>query len=205
MPPKPSKSEYLLTDTGNKVSRRNQIHGSQNIILGGRTVIQAEVCIRGDLIRTTIPSNSSSSSSSSTSTSSKPSTSSAPAAQNNVAVSIGRYTFLSAGSILHPPSKTHRGIFSYYPLKIGDNVYIGRGSVIEAAVIGSNVWIGEGCVVGNMAILRDGVKVLDGTVVSAGMVIPSGVVVGGRPGRIVGELGMGWEGVDGRTLWKNVG
>jgi dynactin 5 len=34
--------------------------------------------------------------------------------------------------------------------------------------------------------------VLDDSIVPAGMVVPPGVVVGGRPARIVGEVGEGW-------------
>lgn len=77
--------------------------------------------------------------------------------------------------------------------------------MIEAASIGSNVSIGEGSVVGKMAIIRDTVMVLEGTVVPDYMVVGVGSVVGGRPARVVGELGSGWEGPLGRELWKGTG
>jgi len=217
MPPKAVKGEYIETvipnpslrkptetntspqDTGNKVSRKSQIHGTQNIILGGRTVIQAEVCIRGDLHKTLTPST--------------PTSTTAAAQeqkQSNVAVAIGRYTFLSKGCLLRPPSKLHRGVYSYYPLKIGDHVFIGENCFVEAAVVGSNVHISRGSVIGKFAIIKDCVKVLEGTVVPAGMVVPSFSVVGGRPGRVVGEVGDGWgvgegsEGGDLRELWRSI-
>lgn len=38
-------------------------------------------------------------------------------------------------------------IFSYYPMKIGDHVTIGEGSIIEAATIGSYVTIGKNCII----------------------------------------------------------
>ncbi|KAK6539812.1 hypothetical protein TWF694_010000 [Orbilia ellipsospora] len=119
------KSEYIQTETGNKVSRKSLIIGSQNIILGGKTIIQAECCIRGDLRRLV------------------PQGQSAAA----VAIAVGRYCFLSRGSLLRPPSKIYRGQFSYYPMKLGDHVFVGEGSVIEAAVIGSYVSIGKNCVI----------------------------------------------------------
>jgi hypothetical protein len=85
---------YRLTppqDTGNKVSRRSQIIGTTNIILGGKTVIQAEVIIRGDLLRTYPASNSS------------------EKQGNPVAVAIGRYCFFSKGCELRPPGKLYKG------------------------------------------------------------------------------------------------
>lgn len=80
-----------LQDTGNKVSRKSQIIGTQNIILGGKSVIQAEVIIRGDLVRTL----------------------DAPAGTEKkapvVAVAIGRYCFLSRGCVLKPPGRVMKG------------------------------------------------------------------------------------------------
>lgn len=46
-----------------------------------------------------------------------------------------------------PPYKTYRGNFNYYPMKIGDHVHIGAGTVVEAATIGNNVEIGKNCVI----------------------------------------------------------
>lgn len=123
-----------------------------------------------------------------------------------MAIAIGRYCFLSRGSCLRPPGKLYKGIFSHYPLKMGDHVYIGPSSIIEAALIGSHVHIGEGCVIGKFAIIKDFVKILPGTVIPAQMVIPSFSVVGGRPGRVVGEVPEGaHEGFDCRELYRRVG
>ncbi|MCJ1448619.1 MAG: hypothetical protein MMC23_009136 [Stictis urceolatum] len=197
MPPKQTKGEYIETDTGNKVSRRSQIHGTTNIILGGRTVIQSEALIRGDLLRTLPPSQHPTSSSSQSTSQPQP-----QGAQ--LAVSIGKYSLLSTGSILHPPRKLHRGQFSHHPLKIGDNVHVGQGAIVEAASVGNNVWIGAGAVVGKLCILREGCRVLEGAVVPQGMVVGQNEVVGGRPARWVGDVGWG-EGWDGRRVWRATG
>jgi len=66
--------------------------------------------------------------------------------------------------------------------------------MVEAAAVGSNVWIGKGAVLSNMCIIKDCVKILEGSVVPPGMVVPSGWVVGGKPARWVGDVGVAWEG-----------
>eukprot|EP00118_Oscarella_pearsei_P009227 m.52076 g.52076 ORF g.52076 m.52076 type:complete len:184 (+) comp34180_c0_seq1:27-578(+) len=43
------KSTYIETTSGNRVSRQSVLCGSQNIILNGKSVIQAECIVRGDL------------------------------------------------------------------------------------------------------------------------------------------------------------
>lgn len=75
------------------MARKATLVGTQNIMLGGKTVIQPEVMIRGDLIRTIQASSQSASG----------------AAPNNTAVSIGRYCFLSRGSCLRPPGRLYKG------------------------------------------------------------------------------------------------
>jgi dynactin-5 len=97
-----------------------------------------------------------------------------------------------------------RGQWTYYPLKIGDNVFIGPGSHIASLSISSNVHIGPDCVLSNSCVIKEYCKLLPGTVVPPAMVIPPGSIVAGKPARIVGEVGEGWgqtggeEGVDWR-------
>jgi dynactin-5 len=213
MPPKAAKGEYIETDTGNKISRRSLIHGPQHIILGGKTVIQADAVIRGDLFR--LAHSTSSSSSSLLGGGGKEQQSGSAAAKTgspspSVAITLGRYSYVSKQAILRPPSRLHRGVHSFYPLKIGDHVFIGERAVVEAASVGNHVHIGKDVVVGSMAILKDFAYVLDGAVVPPGMVVPSWCVVGGAPARIVGELGEGYgvEGADGglaRDRYRMVG
>lgn len=95
--------------------------------------------------------------------------------------------------------------FSHYPLKIGDHVYVGPGSVVEAALIGNHVHIGAGCVIGKFVIIKEYVRIMEGTVVPANMVIPSFSIVAGRPGRVVAEMPEGGqEALDLRELYRTI-
>jgi carbonic anhydrase/acetyltransferase-like protein (isoleucine patch superfamily) len=123
-------------DTGNKVSRKSIILGSQNIILGGKTVIQADCLIRGDLRRPgTVPVEGGKD-------------------QVMVAVAVGRYCIFSPGCTLQPPSRLRGSAYSYFPLKIGDHVFVGPGAVVRAAQVGNYVHIGAGSVIGDFCILK---------------------------------------------------
>ncbi|KAF5569743.1 hypothetical protein H9Q69_010808 [Fusarium xylarioides] len=182
------KGEYIETDTGNKVARKAVLVGTQNIMLGGKTVIQPEVMIRGDLARTATSSSSGTS----------------PA--NNTAVAIGRYCFLARGVLLRPPGRIYKGAFTYMPLRIGDHVFVGQGTVVQAAAVGNHVQIGKGCTIGEFAILKDYVKVLDGTVVPPSMVIPSFSIVAGQPAQVIGEIPEGgYDEFELRDMYKTVG
>lgn len=72
--------------------------------------------------------------------------------------------------------------------------------------MGNHVEIGANCVIGKFTIIKDFVRVLDGTVVPPNTVIPSFSVVAGRPGRVVGEVREGEvEGFDVREKYRVVG
>jgi len=77
-------------------------------------------------------------------------------------------------------------VFQYLPMKLGDHVYIGSQSIIEAAQIGSYVSIGSNVQIGKFAIVKDCVRIEDDTVIPPNAVIPSFSIVAGRPGRVFG-------------------
>jgi dynactin-5 len=146
----------------------------------------SDTVLRGDLAR---PRTESSSSTTATSTSSSAAAASKP---SSTAISIGKNTIIAPSTLLRPPSRLSRGTHAPYPLKIGDNVLIGPRCTIQAAHVASHVHVGADVVLGPFCVVRENVRVLDGAVVPAGMVVPPGVVVGGCPARIVGEVGEGW-------------
>ncbi|GAA5986186.1 hypothetical protein JCM10908_006448 [Rhodotorula pacifica] len=163
------KSNWIQTDTGNLVSRSCVITGSQNIVLGGKSILQPGCILRGDLRRAGA---------------------SGPGGKEaaTVTLAMGKYCNVGEGTVLRPCYKTYKGVFSYYPMKIGDLVTIGAGSVVEAASIGNGVEIGKGCIIGPLAILKDFCKVADGAVVGGGTIIPSLTEWAGSPARPVGQL-----------------
>ena len=60
--------------------------------------------------------------------------------------------------------------------------------------------------IGKFAIIKDYVRILDGTVVPPNMVVPSFSIVAGRPGRVVGEIAEGEiDGMDLRDIYRTVG
>ena len=92
------------------------------------------------------------------------------------------------------------------PLRMGDHVFVGPASVVQAASIGSHVHIGAKVAVGEFAIIKDYVRILDGTVVPPNMVIPSFSIVAGQPARLIGEVPEGGhEAFELRDLYKTVG
>ena len=62
-------------------------------------------------------------------------------------MSIGKYATIGEGCVIRPPYKVYKGVFSYYPMKIGEYVEIGSDTIIEAAQIGIGVKIGSNCVI----------------------------------------------------------
>lgn len=80
----------------------------------------------------------------------------------------------------------------------------GPNCTISAINISSHVHIGANVTIHPFAIIKENVKILPNTVVPMNMVIASGSVVGGRPARVVGEVGEGW-GVSGGGVAGGLG
>ncbi|KAK0336755.1 hypothetical protein LTR91_014130 [Friedmanniomyces endolithicus] len=169
-----AKSEYIETDTGNKISRRARIEGKQNIMLAGKSVVMAGAILRGDLHRK----------------------SDRPAEGEKgapiTAINIGRASVISTDCTIRPPMRMSRGQMTFYPMRIGDNVFIGTGTHVSALSISSHVHVGANCVLSPFCVIKESCKILPDTVVPPHMVIPPGSIVAGRPARVVGEVGEGW-------------
>lgn len=149
-----NKHEYIETASGNKVSRHSVLCGSQNIVLNGKTIVQSECIIRGDLAN----------------------------------VRIGRYCVISKRAVIRPPFKKFSKGVAFFPLQIGDHVFIGEDTVINAAHIGSFVYIGNNCVIGRRCVLKDCCMIADNTVLPPETVVPAFCIFDGVPGLYSGEL-----------------
>ena len=137
---------FIVTDMGNKVSKQAHIYGSQNIVLKGKSVILENAVLRGDLRRV--------------------------GAGSAVSIATGVHVLIDRNVVLRPPYKTYKGQFSYYPLRIGDHVWIKQDSIIEAATIGSFVLIGQNCMVGRFAMISDCCLIENNTIIPTNTVIP---------------------------------
>lgn len=103
--------------------------------------------------------------SSSSTTSSGSTQKSISATAASVAISIGKSSIIRPRALIRPPSKSFKGQFSYYPMRIGDHVWVGDGAIVEAGSIGNHVYVGKDAVVGAFAIVKDCVVIPDGAVV----------------------------------------
>lgn len=62
-------------------------------------------------------------------------------------VRTGRYCVISKNAVIRPPYKQFSKGIAFFPMHIGDHVYIGEGAVVSAAVIGSFVYIGKNAII----------------------------------------------------------
>ncbi|XP_063703491.1 dynactin subunit 5-like [Culicoides brevitarsis] len=80
------------------------------------------------------------------------------------AVRTGRYCVVGKGAVVRPPFKQFSKGVAFFPLNIGDHVFIGEGSILSPASIGSFVFIGKNVVIGRRCILKDCCIIEDGAI-----------------------------------------
>ncbi|KAF6715823.1 Dynactin subunit 5 [Oryzias melastigma] len=103
-------------------------------------------------------------------------------------VRVGRHCVIKSRSVIRPPFKKFSKGVAFFPLHIGDHVFIEEDCVVNAAQIGSYVHIGKNCVIGRRCVLKDCCKILDNTVLPPETVVPPFTVFSGCPGLFSGEL-----------------
>uniref|UniRef100_A0AAQ4PLX7 Dynactin subunit 5 n=2 Tax=Percomorphaceae TaxID=1489872 RepID=A0AAQ4PLX7_GASAC len=98
-------------------------------------------------------------------------------------VRVGRHCVVKSRSVIRPPFKKFSKGVAFFPLHIGDHVFIEEDCVVNAAQIGSYVHIGKNCVIGRRCVLKDCCKILDNTVLPPETVVPPFTVFSGCPGQ----------------------
>lgn len=76
-------------------------------------------------------------------------------------VRTGRYCVISKGAVVRPPFKQFSKGVAFFPLHIGDHVFIGEGSILSAASIGSYVYIGKNVVIVRIQLSPFGIEFLN--------------------------------------------
>lgn len=175
-----NEQRWITTQQGTCISRDSTIIGSNNIIIGGSTIVFPKTIIRGDLKRIS--------------------------SRSSNTISIGNDCILFEGCVIRPPWKksydvvpypslNSNGIdndpkvrLNYFPVQIGNNVIIGEDSIVEASEIGPYTIIGANCIIGKMVSIGDHVKIADGSYVPPFSVIPSGSILIGNPAHNVASF-----------------
>ncbi|CAH1408325.1 unnamed protein product [Nezara viridula] len=96
-------------------------------------------------------------------------------------VRTGRYCIISKDAVIRPPFKKFSKGVAFFPLHMGDHVYVGEGSIVNAASVGSYVYIGKNVVIGRRCILKDCCMIEDDAIVPPETVIPSFTLYSGSP------------------------
>ncbi|XP_011199836.1 dynactin subunit 5 [Bactrocera dorsalis] len=79
-------------------------------------------------------------------------------------VRTGRYCVISKNAVIRPPYKQFSKGIAFFPMHIGDHVFIGESAVVSASSIGSFVYIGKNAIIGRRCALKDCCIIEDGAV-----------------------------------------
>jgi|UPI000581A5BC dynactin-5 len=134
---------YIKTTTHNHISRSATIHGSRQVEIKGRTVLEAETAIHGDLALVRIGRY----------VYVESGTTLRPAPQPQLMIPIDSST-------------------TYIPMIIGSHTIIGSNCMIQAAAIGSFCCIGNNVTIGERVIVKDCCVIADNVTLGPDTVIP---------------------------------
>ena len=101
-------------------------------------------------------------------------------------ITVGNNTNIQDGTVCHiSPAE---GAGHDCVVKLGDNVTIGHSCIIHGCTVGDNSLIGMGSIVMNDAVIGKNCIIGAGSLITERTVIPDGVMVFGRPGKVIREL-----------------
>ena len=111
---------------------------------------------------------------------------------DTLAIVLGARSNVQDNSVLHITSnkplaeRDVRGV--EVGLRIGEDVTIGHTAVVHGCTIGDRVLVGIGAIVLDGAVIGNDVVIAAGALVTPGTVVPDGVMVMGRPAKVVRTL-----------------
>ena len=153
-----SSKDYIVTSTGNRISRSADITKPQSLeIPSGRVVVKSNAKINCENSPVII----------------------------NKYTTICEDTKLMPCMTLQVTLEIQP---KYIPMTIGSHCYIGKNCTIEAAIIGMCCYVGDNCVISARCVLKDYVYVEENSVVPADMVIPPFSYIRGSPAKIISEI-----------------
>lgn len=103
-------------------------------------------------------------------------------------ITVGDYTNIQDGVVLHGANGNVGGLRGSYPVVIGSNVTIGHNAVVHACTVGDGCLIGMGSVILDGAVIGRGCIIAAGAVVTGGTVIPDFSTVAGVPAKVIKKL-----------------
>ncbi|KAJ8676246.1 hypothetical protein QAD02_012032 [Eretmocerus hayati] len=103
-------------------------------------------------------------------------------------VKTGRYCIIGKNVVIRPPFKRFSRGIAFFPLQMGDHVFVGERSVVNAAMVGSYVYIGKNVVIGRRSVIKNCVFIEDGAVIPPETVVPSFSRYAGNPAKCVEDL-----------------
>eukprot|EP00040_Diaphanoeca_grandis_P022726 m.122663 g.122663 ORF g.122663 m.122663 type:complete len:188 (+) comp28936_c0_seq1:234-797(+) len=155
-----TRTQFIETQSGNKISRDTVLCGSQNIVLQGKTIVESKCIIRGDLANVRV---------------------------GRLSL-IRKGSVIRPSPKMILSKETGKSEMVFLPITIGDNVSIGENCNINAIKIGAYVQIGDNCIIGKRCILHDCCKIADNTVLPPDTTVPPFTMYSGCPGRLTSEL-----------------
>ena len=103
-------------------------------------------------------------------------------------IHFGQYCVIRKDAVIRPAFKHFQRGSAFFTSLIGDHVYIGEGSVVNAAQIGSYVHIGKNCVIGKRCVIKDCCQIANNSVLPPDTVVATFTLYGGNPAKPIGDL-----------------
>eukprot|EP01079_Euglenida_sp_SAG-EU17-18_P010347 gene10347-1873_t len=164
--------DYVVTNTGNKVSRKACLYGIPSLILKSMVVIKDGAILRGDLDKISIG------------------IAPLPLAPTGAAYPThpGKCTVLSEDTVVRPYLQKSKSNVQHHSVSIGSSVFLGPAVVSEARSIGDCVYVGANAILGKRSRISECCYVMPNSVLADSSVMPPYSCISGNPAQVVSML-----------------